>query len=157
MINTVVKDIRLTLNGPEILPLSVVLRGGAAYDGPRNFFTVALTNESDDSKLLPFDELRRNTVLVYRNLATGAEIIDNRTPPPKRDGSVEKLAPGETKTFQVVFEYPARIATMEDRVAVLQFCAKWEASWLRTSAYTSRAYDWNESFEVCREIRITEK
>jgi hypothetical protein len=34
---------------------------------------------------------------------------------------------------------------------------KWESDWLRRSAYAPGAYDWNESFELCREIRITDK
>jgi hypothetical protein len=154
MADLVIKDIRLSLTGAQTLPLAVVLRKSPAYDAQRNFFTVTLKNESGETKKLPFDELRRNVVLVYRNPATGAEIVDNRTPPPKRDGSVEKLASGETKSFQVVFEYPGSIATMKDHVAVLQFCVKWEASWLRAADYTPGAFDWNESFELCQEIRI---
>ena len=67
-----------------------------------------------------------------------------------------RLAPGETKSYQVIFEYPAGIATMKNRVAVLQFCAKWDSSWLRKKAYAPNAYDWNESSELCRELRIVE-
>lgn len=154
MTEIVIDGIRLSLSGPETLPLPVVLRDSPAYDGPRNFFKVSLKNESGQPRSLPFDELRRNVVLVYRNPATDAEVVDNRTPPPKLDGSVERLAPGETKTFEVVFEYPAQIATMEKRVAVLQFCVKWEADWLRSTAYAPGAYDWNASYELCNEIRI---
>ena len=88
---------------------------------------------------------------------TGAEVVDNRTPPPKLDGAVEKLAPAETKTIEVVFEYPAGIATMKNKVAVLQFCAKWQSEWLRKAAYAPGSYDWNESFEVCSEIRIIDE
>lgn len=157
MTEIVIDGIRLSLSGPETLPLSVVLRDSPAYDGPRNFFKVSLKNESHQPRSLPFDELRRNIVLVYRNPATDAEVVDNRTPPPKLDGSVEGLTPGETKTFEVVFEYPAQIATMEKRVAVLQFCIKWETDWLRSAAYASGAYDWNESFELCNEIRLVDE
>jgi len=157
MSETVVKEIRISFTGPQTIPLSVALRDSPAYNGPRNFFTVALKNNSRNTKTLPFDELQRNTVTKYRNSVTGAEIIDNRTPPPKLDGSVVKLAPGDTKTFQVVFEYPATIASMKNGVVVLQFCVKWENDWLRKSAYAPGAYDWNESFELCREIRITDE
>lgn len=156
MSQTVVKNIRVSLAGPETLPLSLVLRDSPAYDGPRNFFTISLKNESGSKKILPFDELRRNIVLIYRNSVTAAEIIDNQSPPPKLDGSVEELVPGETKAFPVIFDYPARIATMSDRIAVLRFCVKWDSVWLRKSAYVLGAYDWNESFELCREIRIVD-
>jgi len=157
MSETVIKGIRLTFTGPDTLPLSVVLRDSPAYDGPRNFFTVSLKNESGKTKTLPFDEIRENTITKYRNPDTGAEIVDNQTPPPKFNGSVEKLAPGETKTYEAVFEYPASIATMKNKVAVLQFCAKWQSDWLRKAAYAAGSYDWNESFELCREIRIVDQ
>jgi hypothetical protein len=157
MSSTVINGIHLSLSGPTTLPLSVVRQDSPDYDGEAAFFTVSLKNESDQTKILPFDELRRNAVTKYRNPATAAEFVDNRTPPPKLDGSVQKLPPGKTKTFEVVFEYPARIATMKDRVAVLWFCVKWESNWLRKTAYAPGAYDWNESFELCREIRIVDK
>ena len=157
MSDLLINGIRLSLEAPESLPLSVVLRGSPRYDGARNLFTVSLRNESPSRMTLPFDEIRRNSIPVYRNPATGAEIVDNRTPPPKMDGSVETIAPGAVKAFQVVFEYPARIVTMRDRVAVLEFCVKWDAKWLRASAYSPGAYDWNESFEACRQIRIIEE
>jgi len=157
MSELVIKGIRLSLAGAQTLPLSVMRRDTPAYDGPRTFFTVSLKNESDGTRILPLDELRRNVVLVYRNPSTGAEVVDNRTPPPKRDGSVEALAKGEAKTFQVVFAYPQTIAVMRDHVAVLQFCVKWVGSWLRASTYAPGAYDWNESFELCREIRILDE
>lgn len=157
MSETIIKDVRVALAGPQKLPLSAALRGGPAYDGPRNFFTVSLTNESRNARTLPFDELRRNIVRIYRNPDMSTEIIDNRTPPPKLDGSVEQLAPGETKTFQVVFDYPASIATMTNHVALLRFCIKWESDWLRKSAYQPGSYDWNESFELCHEIRVIDE
>lgn len=153
----VLKGVRLSLTGPETLPLPVVLRNSPAYDAPRNFFTVSIKNESASMRTLALDELRRSLVLVYRNPATAAEKTDNRTSPPKLGSSVEKLAPGETKSFQVVFEYPADIARMKDHVTLLRFCVKWESAWLRKSAYAPGAYDWNESFELCREIRILEQ
>lgn len=152
-----VNGIRLSLAGASALPLAVTSRGSPSYDGPRNFFTVSLENVSTRRLTLPFDELRRNVVRVYRNPSTGAEITDNRTPPPKLDGSVEELAPGETKTFQVIFEYPARLATMEHGVALLHFCVKWESDWLRKSAYAASAYTWNEPFELCQEIRVLDR
>ncbi len=157
MSETVMHTIRLSFDGPESLPLPVVLRDNPAYDGPRNFFTVSLKNESDRRVLLPFDELKRNVVMVYRNPDTGAEEVDNRIPPPKMDGAVEPLEPGETKSFQVVFEYPANLATMKSRVATLEFCVRWKKEWLRDSAYPKGAYDWNESYELCRQIRIIDE
>lgn len=157
MSDLLLNGIRLSLDTPEALPLSAVLRGTPKYDAPRTFFTVSLKNESGKKRVLPFDELRRSTVRVYRNPATGAEIVDNRTPPPKRDGSVDEIAPGATRTFQVVFEYPKSIAVMKERVAVLQFCVKWDATWLRANTYTPGSYDWNESFEICRQIRILDE
>jgi hypothetical protein len=153
MSETVIDGIHLSLSGPETLPLSVVLRGSPTYDGPRCFFNVSVKNESDRTRSLPFDEMRRNIVSIYRNSA-GAERVDNRTPPPKAVGTVEALPPGVTKSFQVVFEYPASIAIMKKREALFQFCIKWESAWLRSTAYAPDAYDWNPSFELCREIRI---
>lgn len=149
------KEVRLSFTGPQTLPLPVVLRDSPAYDAPRNFFTVTLKNESSKQQTIPFDELQRNTITKYRNPDTGAEIVNNRTPPPKQDGAVLVLAPGETKSFQVVFEYPAKLQDLKNKVAELSFCVKWESSWLRKQAYAPDAYNWNESFELCREIRIT--
>ena len=157
MSDQVVNGVRLSLAGPQTLPLAVVRRGSPTFDNARAFFTVSMTNESGGRKTLPFDELRRGVVLVYRNPSTGAELVDNRTPPPKRDGSVEALPPGGTKTFQVVFDYPASIATFKDHVAALQFCVKWESKWLRTETYRPGSYDWNESYEVCHEIHIVDE
>jgi len=157
MSEVVINGIQLSLAGPGVLPLSVVLRDSPAYDGPRNFFTVSMKNESGHVKTLPFDELSRNIVLVYRNPATGDEIIDNKTPPPKLDGAVEKLGPGATMEFQVVFAFPDTIAVLEEGKAALQFCVKWEDSWLRSTAYSPESFDWNESFELCREIQIVEE
>jgi hypothetical protein len=157
MPETLIDGISLSLSGPKRLPLSVVLRSSPTYDGQRTFFEVSLKNESRHIRSLPFDELRRNVVLVYRNPATNAEIVDNRTPPPKLDGAVERLSPGATKTFQVAFEYPAGIATMEKREAALQFCVKWESDWLRHQAYAPGAFDWNASFEVCDELRVVDE
>jgi hypothetical protein len=157
MSTTVIKGIRLTLSGPTILQLSVVRRGSPDYNAEATFFTVSLKNESDGPKTLPFDELRRNVALKYRNPVTASEILDNRTPPPKLDGSVQKLLPGKTEKFEVVFDYPAAIAPMKDGVAVLWFCVNWKSDWLRKSAYVDGAYDWNESFELCREVRIKDK
>jgi hypothetical protein len=157
MSSTVINGVHLSLSGPDTLPLAVVRRGSPDYDAEAAFFTVSLKNESEDTKTLPFDELRRNVVLNYRNQETAAEYSDNRTPPPKFDGAVQVLPPGKTKKFEVVFDYPAGIATMKNRVAVLWFCVKWESKWLRKSAYAPGAYDWNESFELCREIRIVDE
>ncbi|EJO80364.1 hypothetical protein FFZ99_08415 [Leptospira interrogans] len=157
MSEQIIKGVSLSLKGPSTLPLSVVLRESPDYDGSRNLFTVSLKNESSRTIKLPLDELRRNVVLVYRNSFTGAEIIDNRTPPSKLDGSIEKLGPGETKAFQVVFAYPEVIASQKGRAEAFTFCVKWDANWLRTSAYSPNAYDWNESFLLCQEIRIVER
>jgi hypothetical protein len=131
-----------------------VTRGDPAYDASRNLFTVTLRTDSSRPKTLPLPEISRNSITKYRNPETGVEVVDNRTPPPRLDGAVETLAPGESKQFQVVFEYPARIATSTADVVVLQFCVTWNRDWLRKSAYLPGSYDWNESFEVCREIRI---
>jgi hypothetical protein len=154
MSETVRNQVRISFTGPQELPLGVVLRSSPAYHGPSNFFTITMKNESNHSRTLPFPEIQRNTITIYRNPATGAESIDNRTPPPRMDGAVEVLAPGESKSYQLVFAYPAQIATRKDRVAVLQFCAKWEADWLRRTAYAPGSFDWNESFTLCRELRI---
>ena len=156
MSETIINGVRVSFEGPPELPLSVVLRESPAYDAPRNFFTVLLKNVSGQVKTLPFDEIRRNTITKCRNPTTAAEIVDNSTPPPKRDGAVEELAPGETKSFQVVFEYPPEIVTMKNRLTILHYCVEWKGEWLRKAAYAAGAYDWNESFELCREIRIVE-
>ena len=157
MSEKVIKQIRLSFTGPESLPLAVVRRESPDYDGPRSYFTVSLKNESDGPVSLPLDELKRNVVMVYRNPATGREKVDNRTPPPKMDGAVESLQAGKTTSFQVVFEYPADLATTKNRVAELEFCVKWKKEWLRDSAYAPRAYNWNESYELCRQIRIVDE
>jgi hypothetical protein len=154
MSETVLQGVVISLSSPQTLPLAVVTRGNPAYDAQRNFFTVSLKNESGIPKTLPFREISRNSITKYRNPETGAEVVDNRTPPPRLDGAVESLAPGESKHFQVVFEYPAEIATMTENAAILQFCVAWNQDWLRKTAYAPGSYDWNESFEVCREIRI---
>ena len=154
MSETVLQDVVVSLSGPPSLPLAVVTRGDPASDPGQNFFTVSLKNESAKSKRLPLPEISRHCVTKYRNPETGVEIVDNRTPPPRLNGAVETLAPGESKHFQVVFEYPARIATRKATVEILQFCVAWNHDWLRKSAYAPGSYDWNESFEVCREIRI---
>jgi hypothetical protein len=154
MSETVIKDVRLTFSGPESLPLAVVTRGNPAYDGERAFFTVSVRNNSDKPRALPLPEIRRHCVTKYRNPETGAEFVDNRTPPPKLDGAVETVAAGETKQFKVIFEYPERIAARKDATSIFQFCVAWNREWLRKSAYTPGSYDWNESFELCREIRI---
>jgi hypothetical protein len=154
MSETVLQDVVVSLSGPQSLPLAVVTRGDPAYDARQNFFTVSLRNESDKPKTLPLPEIGRHSVTKYRNPETQAEVVDNRTPPPRLNGAVETLAPGESKHFQVVFEYPARIATRKANVEILQFCVAWNHDWLRKSAYVPGSYDWNESFEVCREIRI---
>ena len=154
MSDQLIDGIRVSFSGPELLPLAVVTRGNPAYDGPRNFFTVAIKNESDRERRLPFDEIRRNIVLVYGNPATRAQEVDNRTPPPRATGTVEALPPGAARSFQVVFAYPASIATMAQGVALLRFCIKWESGWLRSATYPAGAYDWNPSFQLCRDLRI---
>ncbi len=156
MSEIIVEGIRLSMEGANSFPLAVMHPDSPDYDRASQFFTVSLTNLSDRRKTLPFDELSRNYSRVYRNPATGEELFDNEIPPPKDDGSVEKLAPGSTKTFIVVFEYPEEIVKFENGKVTLQFCAKWEDSWLRKAAYKPGAYDWNESFELCHEIIITD-
>lgn len=154
MSDLLIDGIRVSFSGPQSLPLAVVTRGNPAYDGPRSYFTLTLKNESDRPRSLPFDEISRNTVRVYGNPATRAQVVDNRAPPPKLDGEVEPLAPGGAKSFQIVFAYPAGIATMNQGVADLRFCAKWEAAWLRSTSYQAGSYDWNASFQLCRNLRI---
>ena len=157
MSEIVVQDVRVTFSGPSSLPLPVVTRGNPAYDAPRNFFTVSLKNESDKTKKLPLPEITQGCITKYRNPDTGAEFVDNRTPPPRLDGAVEALAPGQTKSFQVVFEYQPQIAERKNGGAVIQFCAVWNRDWLRKAAYTAGAYNWNESFELCREVQILDE
>lgn len=157
MSELVVEGVRLTLTGPETLPLAAVHPDSPAYDPSRAFFTVALRNESRRRRILPFDELRRNVVLVYRDRSTGAEFVDNRTPPPRRNGAVEELPVGGDKSFQVVFAYPETIARLEDGAAALQFCVRWDRDWLRADEYAPGAYDWNETFELCRELRVVDE
>lgn len=157
MSETIVKEMKVSLTGPQTLPLSVVRRGSPSYDPERNFFTITLENQSSETRTMPFDEIGQNVVLIYRNPQTKRGFTDNRTPPPDPEPPVEKIGPGVTRSFQVVFDYPGSIAKMEKGVAVLQFCVKWQSEWLRKSAYAPSAYDWNESFELCREIRITDE
>lgn len=148
--------IHLSLTGPSSLPLSVVLRDSPTYDGPRNFFTVSLTNSTSQTLSLPFDEMQRNIALAYREPATREEKVNNQTPPPKMDGAVLQLLPDESKSFQVVFEYPIDLAKMKRGVAEIEFCVRWQKEWLRATAYASNPYDWNESYELCHLIRIVD-
>ena len=67
---------------------------------------------------------------------------------------VETLAPGASKEFQVVSDYRDSIAAKKENVAIVQFCVSWNREWLRKSTYLRYAYDWNESFELCREVRV---
>ncbi len=151
-----INGIQLSLIGPRTLPLSAVQPGNPNYDAQKGFFTISMKNGSDSDKQIPFDEISRNTVMIYRNPATEKEILDNRVPPPKEEGIVEKFSPGEIKSYQVVFAYPESLAQYENKVAQLQFCVKWDNKWLRVSTYPSNAFDWNESFELCRNIEITD-
>lgn len=155
MSETVIDGIRISFAGPDQLPFKVVSRDSPAYDAPRNFFTVTMKNESPASRKLPFDELRRTIVLVYGNPDTKEQEVDNESPPPRRVGLVEKLPPGEQRQFQVVFAYPARIATLKNGSVRLRFCVRWEAAWLRVASYTADTCDWNQSFQLCRDLQIT--
>jgi len=74
MSETAVKDIKVSLTGPQTLPLSVLRRGSPAYDPERSFFTVTLENQSRQTKALPFQEIGQNAVLIYRNPQTKREI-----------------------------------------------------------------------------------
>ena len=154
MSETVIDGIRISFSGPDRLPLSVVSRESPNYDAPRNFFTVTLKNESPQGRKLPLDELRRAIVLMYGNPETKAQEVDNKSPPPRRAGIVETLAPGEQRAFQVIFAYPARIAPLKDGSVLLRFCVRWESTWLRAASYTTGAYDWNPSFQLCRDLQI---
>lgn len=157
MSEIVIDGIRLRLAGPDRLPLSVVDPASESYDREQAFFELSFTNESTSGRTLPFDELSRNTSALYRNPASGHESFDNRTPPPRMDGSVESIAPNQTKMFQVVFDYPEELAPVENGVALVQFCVKWEESWLRAAAYQPNAYDWNHSYELCANILIIDQ
>lgn len=117
-------------------------------------FTVTLHNESERTRRLPIDELRRSLVRVYGNPATRAETIDNRSAPPRAVGVVEALPPGPTRDIHVPFAYPGSIATMDHGAAQLRFCVRWESSWLRAASDPSDAVDWNPSFEPCSDLRI---
>ncbi len=154
MSDTVIDGIRISFSGPDSLPLGVVLRGSPAYDAPRNFFTVTLRNESPSSRNLPLDELKRSIVLVYGNPETKEQEIDNKSPPPRRVGIVEMLPPGEQRQFQVIFAYPANIAPIKNGVANLRFCVRWESTWLRAATYPTDSYDWNPTFQLCRDLKI---
>lgn len=154
MSDTVIDGIRISFSGPDRLPLSVVSRASPSYDAPRNFFTVTLKNESPTSRKLPFDELKRTIVLVYGNPETKQQEIDNKSPPPRRVGIVETVPPGEQREFQVLFEYPAQIAPLKDGSVQLRFCVRWESAWLRSASYPADSYDWNPSFQLCRDLQI---
>lgn len=157
MSDTVIDGIRISFAGPSRLPLSVVSRKSPQYDAKRTFFTVTLKNESPDTHKLPFDELRRTIVLVYGNPETKEQEVDNHSPPPRRVGLVETVPPGEQREFQVVFEYPARIAPLKDGGVHLRFCVRWESAWLRAATYTTERYDWNPSFQLCRDVHVVDE
>jgi len=156
--SSIEKDgVSLTLTGPDALPLAVANRMGSEYNMERCLFQLAVKNVSDTVKNMPYDELKGGTIQVYRRIQDKKEIIDNRTKPPKKKGIVDRFLPGEEKSHSVLFEYQPAIAKYEHNIAKIQFCVKWDAGWLRASSYDSGAVDWNESFELCREIRIIDE
>lgn len=154
MLETMVRGVRIRFSGAESLPLAVVQRSSPAYDSARNFFTVTMKNESSQTLHLPFDEISRNTVLVYRHPVTHEVSLDNRTPPPRKQGLVTELLPGALQSYQVVFEYPQQMAAIANGVAEVQFCVRWQSDWLRQNSYEPGSYNWNESFELCQQVKI---
>lgn len=154
MSEIIVKGMKVTLNGPEQFMLSQVHPDSLAYDLAAKLYTVSFSNVANEDKRLPFDEISRNIGAVYRDPVSNAELSHHHPPPPKDDGATEIFSPGGTQSFRVNFEYPESIVAMKDGRALLQFCLKWEGSWLRAAAYKPDSFDWNESFELCQEVII---
>ncbi len=151
-----VDSMRISLTGPASLERSVIERTSPSYDGQQALFKVTITNASGDFRRLPFDELARHVVRVYRHPATKAEWIDNRTPPPKMNGAVIALAPGASRGFPLLFEFPSRLLEQDAKTQQVQFCARWDSTWLREAAYAPQAFDWNQGFEVCTDLRLVD-
>jgi hypothetical protein len=147
--------IQLSLTAPDPLRAAAVQPGSPGFDMSQTIFRVTLRNVSTQPITLPFDEIRRNVVRVYTNLETNVVHTDNRTPPPTRKGLVETLAPGQGREITVQFHYPDMLVTDPSKEIKLRFCVQWRREWLRSQYYQAGSYQWNESFDVCKDIRIT--
>jgi hypothetical protein len=147
--------IQLTITAPDHLRAAAVQQGSPEFDMNQTIFRVTLRNVSTQPITLPFDEIRRNVVRVYTNLATSVVHTDNRIPPPTRKGLVETLAPGQSREITVQFHYPDMLVSSTDKELKLRFCVQWRREWLRSQYYQPGSYQWNEPFDVCKDIRIT--
>lgn len=149
-----IDGITVTLTGPEVLPLGVVVRGDPAWDASRALHTVTLKNVSARARTVPLDELQRAIVRVYADPTTGEQVIDAVSAPPRREARVTTLQPGEPRDLQVVFDPPATRVT-KGRTSNLDFCVRWDAAWLRVESHPTPP-DWNHTFELCRSLQIVE-
>ena len=156
MAEIIVNGMKITLSGSGEFKLSQIHPDSLAYDLGAKLYSVTFSNVSDEDKILPFDELSRTIGFIYRNPVSDEELFDLHPPPPKDDGAVERFSPGSSKSFNLNFEYPESIVTMKDGKAALQFCLKWEDSWLRAAAYKPDSFNWNESFELCQDVIIVQ-
>lgn len=149
-----INGISVNISGPQSLPISIASDKSPKHVPSKTFFTITVKNETDSNVVIPFDEISRNRIRIYRNPETGAEYINNRTPPPRAEGIVADFSPNESKSFQAVFDFPEAIAKFTDKKTTIQFCVQWEKKRLRSATYTENSFDWNEDFEICQEIVI---
>lgn len=140
--------IQLSMAAPTPMYAAAIEPGSPAFDINQTVFRLTMKNVSSLPITLPFEEIRRNSVRVYRNLEGVVVHTDNRTPPPTRKGLVESVLPGESCEIAVQFhsalmgpvKYPSR------------FCLQWRSEWLQAKYYKEGSYQWNQSFEICANL-----
>lgn len=156
MQETTIDGMKIALSAPAVLPDAAVRPGSPARDPRAAAVTVTFRNESAQPLAAPLDEIGNGLVLVYTVEGAGEPLIDNEIPPPPEDGSVMTLAPGAAHVVRLSFGYPEPLmpARLMEPV-VVTFCVRWRDEWLRAGNYAPSAVEWNASFDVCADVRIT--
>jgi hypothetical protein len=154
--NNNLTGLQLTLTAPAQVRAAVLRPDDPAFDMDQTLFRLTLKNVGPQPITLPFQEIRRNVVRVYTDLATGAVHTDNRTPPPTRKGIVDTLAPDESREIVVQFQYLAMLDSGRKGPFDILFCVRWRPEWLRSQYYQPASYQWNEAFDVCTNLRIVQ-
>ena len=153
---TTIDGMSIVLTAPSEIPDAAVRPYSAERDPQACAVQVTFRNESGHPIKAPLDEIGNGLVSVYDVEGTGEPLIDNEIPPPPRDGSVIALAPGKSHVVRMSFAYPQPL--MPDRLwktVVVKFCVRWREDWLRAANYAPGAVQWNVSFDVCADVRIT--
>jgi hypothetical protein len=155
MQQTTIDGTKIELNAPAAISEAAIRPGSPAHDARAAAVTVTFRNESERPLSAPLEEIGNGLVLVYT--VEGREpLIDNEIPPPPQDGSVITLAPGASYVVRLSFGYPQPLLPARIREPVMvRFCVRWREEWLRTNNYAPGAIQWNKSFDVCANVRIT--